>query len=119
MCLKTAVAGRYRLIILRDINPDNRDKRIYRGIQRAAVNWKRLKTFAARESVEIRRIRLEIAGALESFLAQEAMDVSSGKRESAINGSPEDLIAFALDVGLPEPNLPQGIGRLCRKEAGF
>ncbi|MGQ9499920.1 MAG: hypothetical protein ACUVQ6_06170 [Dissulfurimicrobium sp.] len=117
MRLKVAVVGRYRLIILRDINPDNRDKRIYRGIQRAAVNWRRLKSFAAREGVEIGQIRLEVASALVSFLAQELTDVSSGRRESSINCTYDTLCSFIIEVGLSTSNLPPGIERLCRKES--
>lgn len=109
MCLKNAVIGRYRLIILRDINPDNRDKRIYRGVQRAAVNWKRLKNFAARESIEIDQIRLEVADALISFLAQELTDVSSGRRESSINCTDDMLFGFIVEVGLSRSSLPHDI----------
>jgi hypothetical protein len=118
-CLKAAVVARYRLIILRDINPANRDKRIYRGVQRAAVNWRRLKSFAAREAVEIGQIRLEVASALDSFLAQELTDVSSGRRESSINCTDDILFGFIAEVGLSTSNLPHGIGRLCQKEAGL
>ena len=119
MRLKAAVAGRYRIIILRDINPDNRDKRIYRGVHRAAVNWRRLKSFALREAVETSRIRLEVARALDLFLAQELIDVSSGRRESSINCTTDILFGFIDEVGLSISNLPHGIERLCRKEAGL
>jgi len=41
--LKIAVLTRYQTIILRDLQPANRKKSIYRGLQRSAINWQRRK----------------------------------------------------------------------------
>ena len=110
--LKAAVIRRYKTIILRDLDPGNRDKRIYRGVQRAVVNWGRLKNFARKESLDIDHIKNETAAALLTFLAQEVNDVLGGTRKTSINCSLTDLLDFAKDLGLCSSDLPQALDRL-------
>ncbi|UKL14541.1 uL29 family ribosomal protein [Dissulfurimicrobium hydrothermale] len=112
MHLKTAVVDRYRLIILRDMDPANRDKRIYRGLQRALINWERLKAFALRVPMDIGSIKREIAAALKSFLARESSDVSSGARPTSINCTLDVLLDFAADLGLADPDVLDYIKKL-------
>jgi len=50
--LKRAVVKRYLKIIKRDLTPENIEKPIYRGVKRAIINLKRLKTFAEKEGLE-------------------------------------------------------------------
>ena len=69
--LKQAVVERYRTIIFRDLDPGNRDKRIYRGLARCAANWQRLVKFCSRENMDSAAIRVETAAALQLFLQQE------------------------------------------------
>ncbi len=104
--LEEAVVQRYRTIILRDITPENRDKGIYRGLRRCAVNWKRLVAFSVKRGIDISSVRREVAKALKAFLAQEYMDVSSGKRESCINCPKSTVMELASDLGLSERELP-------------
>jgi len=106
VALEKAVVQRYRTIILRDITPENRDKSIYRGLKRCAVNWKRLVAFSTKKAIDISSIRREVAEALKAFLAQESIDVSSGKRESCINCPKSTLIELASDLGLLREDLP-------------
>jgi hypothetical protein len=114
--LKLAVVERYRAIIRRDLEPGNRDKRIYRGLARGAVNWQRLHKFCVRESLDFAAIRLETAEALQSFLLQELVDVASGKRTSCINCSCTAIENLAKSLGLSREDLPAGWQGLCPDE---
>lgn len=114
--LKQAVLKRYRAIILRDLEPKNRDKRIFRGLERCAVNWQRLLKFCSRESLDFTTIRTETAGALQSFLQQEMVDVESRKRSSSISCSQAEIEDLAKSVGLSTGDLPEGWQGLCPEE---
>jgi len=111
--LKLAVAKRYRVIILRDLTPDNRDKSIYRGLARCAVNWQRLLKFCIRENLNNQEIKLETADALQKFLANEMADVKSNGRSSSVNCSSGELESLVVSLGLSEDNLPKGWQGVC------
>lgn len=110
--LKAAVVRRYMTIIIRDLDPDNRDKHIYRGIQRAVVNWMRLKNFARKEALDIDHIRKEVAARLLTFLNQEVQDILDGSRNTSINCPPADIFDFAKNLGLYTSDLPKELDRL-------
>jgi len=111
--LEEAVVQRYRTIILRDLMPGNRDKKIYRGLKRCAANWKRLVNFSDKRGMDISSIRMEAAEALRDFLMQEIMDVSSGKRKTCVNCSCSVLLELAYDLGLSRNDIPAGMETLC------
>ncbi len=112
--LKQAVVERYQWIILRDMNPQNRDKRIYRGLERSATNWKRLKAFCEKEGIRVDSFRGKAALALKNFLLQELEDVQTGKRrKSSINCSFSTLLELATDLGLASEDIPKEIEVLC------
>lgn len=111
--LEEAVVQRYRTIILRDLMPENRDRSIYRGLKRCAVNWKRLVNFSDKRSMDISYIRIEVAEALKDFLIQEIMDVSSGKRKTCVNCSYSVLLELAYGLGLSRNDLPTRVEMLC------
>ncbi len=114
--LKQAVVERYRAIILRDLDPGNRDKRIYRGLARSRANWQRFRKFCAGENIDFTAIRAETAKALQYFLQQEVLDVKGGKRSSCINCSREDIYSLSESLGLSSADLPQGWQELCPGE---
>ena len=111
--LKLAVVKRYREIILRDLNPENRDKSIYRGLARCSANWQRLLKFCSREKLELLEIRPEVARSLQDFLQQEIVDVQSGNRSSSINTSQTEIEDLAISLGLLADDLPEGWQELC------
>jgi len=113
LLLKQAVAKRYRAIILRDLDPGNRDKGIYRGLARCAHNWQRLLKFCAREKIAFGAYRVKTAEALQRFLLQEIADTESGIRTSSINCSSEVVENLAGSLGLAVADLPQGWRMLC------
>ncbi|HIJ79679.1 MAG: hypothetical protein OEY01_13165 [Desulfobulbaceae bacterium] len=109
--LREQVIARYREIMLRDLEPDNRDKSFYRGVKRCIFNWERLGKFCGREKLPISEdLRREIASALNAFLERETLEVRSGLRTCAINCSKEELLAFAKKLALGLPELPANLG---------
>jgi len=112
--LKDAVQARYREIILRDLEPENRDKGLYRGLARCLANWQRLRRFCRREDRDVGEIRQEVAKALQHFIARELEDVLNGSRISCINCSADELRQLADDLYLADDDLPDNWQCLCR-----
>jgi len=111
--LRQQAVARYREILLRDLNPENRDATIYRGMKRCIFNWERLGKFCVRQELEIEEaLRLEIAEALCSFLRQEANEVRAGLRQSCLNCTREELDAFTKEIGVMPEQLPDDIEML-------
>ena len=112
--LRQAALARYRWIIMRDLDPENRDRRIYRGVARSKANWQRAKDFCQRQGLgeAIEPLCREVAGALVDFLRRELVDVADGASTS-LNCCRSDLEAFAAELGLAGADLPVGWERLC------
>ncbi len=114
--LKKAVFQRYKKILLRDMNPAFRDKRIYRGLARSIANWHRLKDYCTREGFDLEETRKEAAAHLVNFLNNEAEEISSGSRKtSSINCTWDELKQFTAELGIDCQNLAQGLENLCKK----
>ncbi len=110
--LTDAVISCYRRIILRDLNPENRDRRSYRGLARCVVNVRRLLSFAARGGKEITGLDQEIAHALIGFLTRELDDVTNGRRKSSINCPYDELLWLVGALGISPDVFPHGIESL-------
>ncbi len=110
--LRRAAFDRYCRIILRDLTPALRQKRIYRGLARCMANWRRLSQFCQREDLDLTETRVRVADALRKFLHQEMVDIKNGAQPS-INCSAEDLAAFSAELGIRPEELPQGWQRHC------
>lgn len=111
--LKKQVVARYKEIIFRDLNPENRDKNIYRGLQRIIFNWQRLCAFCDRQSLHEEGLQEETAAALLNFLHQEITDVQSRARNSCINCTEKSLTKFVRELGIDPALLPKGWQELC------
>ena len=117
--LRAQVVARYHEILLRDLDPENRDKRIYRGVRRCIFNWERLEKFCRREKLHMEEsLRREIASTLVAFLRRETDEVCSGNRQSCLNCTGGELIAFAGRLGLGPDALPEGVAALCCEARG-
>ena len=115
--LRQQVVARYREILLRDLSPENRDARIFRGLKRCIFNWERLGKFCARQGMEIEAtLRREIAEALRCFLRQETDEVRAGLRHSCLNCTREELDGFAGEIGVLPEELPEDVERLFCQE---
>lgn len=104
---------RAREIVLRDLDPANRDLGMYRGVKRSIDNWRRYLRFCERNGRDGRSFAGEVRRALLDFLIRELADVESGARRSCVNCSREELAAFARDLGLAPDQLPAGWQGLC------
>ena len=113
--LYRAALTRAQEIVLRDLEPRNRDLRIYRGVARSMVNWRRLRNFCGRISRDCPGFRAEVARALLAFLANEVSEVRAGGRASSVNCGARDLEVFCREVGLEVSSLPEGWASLCRQ----
>jgi len=111
--LQRAVHGRYRRIILRDLNPAYRDKRIFRGLQRCIANWRRLCNFCDKTGLDTEPVRHEVIDALQQFMGQEYCEVQSGERRSCINCTEEALVSFCAQLGLSDQWIDSRWKELC------
>ncbi len=104
---------RYREIILRDLDPENRDATIYRGLARCIANWERCRKFCQSEKLEYGSIQAETAEALARFIHQEMVDVRGGHRACCLNCSVEMVAKFAEELGLSPAELPPEWKEVC------
>ncbi len=111
--LQAAVAERYCTIILRDLDPENRDKRLYRGLARCVANWRRLRKFCLAHGHDLEPARARIGLALTAFLEQESCDVASGRRPSCINCSAGEVQELIDELDLECGSLPPEWSALC------
>lgn len=113
--LYEAALARAREIVLRDLDPANRDLSLYRGPARSIVNWHRLQNFCQRIEYECREFRETVADALLFFLEQEFEDTRQSRRHSSINCTAEDIHSFCRELRLDPGSLPEGWQCLCRE----
>ena len=98
--LKEAVVRRYQAIVLRDLCPKNKDKSIYRGLERSADNWQRLQLYAKQENIDLSEVQTQAAEALVNFLKHEYDVVVCKGGVCCVNCSPEKLLSYAKSLGV-------------------
>lgn len=98
--LKEAVVQRYKTIVLRDLCPETKTKSIYRGLERSADNWQRLKLYAERENIDISSIQTQAGQALLTFLKHEYDAVICQGEVCCVNCSQDRLVAYAKALGV-------------------
>ncbi|NIA04628.1 MAG: hypothetical protein GWP11_01505 [Proteobacteria bacterium] len=113
--LYDAALARAREIVLRDLDPANRDLRLYRGVARTIVNWWRLQNLCRRIKRDCPGFREVVTCALLDFFYQEINEVTAGARPSSVNCSAADLHAFIGDLHISPAALPAGWQDLCRE----
>ncbi|MEW6594545.1 MAG: hypothetical protein AB1413_06720 [Thermodesulfobacteriota bacterium] len=112
--LEKQVVARYREILLRDLDPANRDLRLYRGIKRCIFNWGRLGKFCGRQGLACdEALRREIGAALCAFLHNEALEVREGLRASSVNCTAQELTTLCEALAVEAHHLPAGWQKLC------
>ncbi len=111
--LQDAALARSREIVLRDLDPANRDLGMYRGLRRSIYNWQRMQDFCQRIGRECSPFKETIRRTCVAFLEQELIDVRSGQRRSSVNCTGEQLLEFAGSIDLPSDMLPAGWQELC------
>lgn len=114
--LEEEVVARYREIMLRDLDPANRELRLYRGIRRCLFNWERLGKFYGRQGLAgDDALRQEIAERLCAFLHNEALEVREGLRSSSVNCTAAELTLFCRLLALDTDRLPATWEHLCQQ----
>lgn len=111
--LEGAVIARYREIIFRDINPENKKKSIYRGVLRAIANWRRLKRFCHRHGLNYSGIKTEVAQQFLIFLEKEIAEIAENPEATSINCSFVDLDSFAGELGVCLKALQEKLKPIC------
>lgn len=114
--LKKMVVARYREIINRDLDPNNRDKTSYRGLARCLCNWQRLKLFCQKEGIATDSFRRELARALPALLEKELCESAEKQRPPAINCSVLALTEFIEELEIAAQAVPAGWQELCCPE---
>jgi len=113
--LYDAALSRAREIVLRDLDPANRDLAIYRGPARSIVNWHRLQSFCRRIGKDCPGFRETVSRALLSFMEREFEDAHRlALRESSVNCSAADIRAFCMELRIDTGLLPVDWTCLCR-----
>ena len=112
--LQEAALARSREIVLRDLDPANRDLGLYRGVRRSIYNWYRLQAFCQRIGRDCYSFRETVCAALLAFLQQEVQDVTSGNRASSINCSASELADFATVLDCDVADFPPGWAEICQ-----
>lgn len=113
--LQNAALFRYREIVLRDLDPTNRDLSIYRGVCRTIYNWQRMQDFCNRIGRDASSFKKTVGLALLDFLVQELADVKNGNRISSVNCSVEQLLDLAAMLDVSADSLPADWQDLCPK----
>jgi hypothetical protein len=111
--LQDAALHRCREIVMRDLDPANRDLGLYRGLCRTIYNWQRMQDFCKRIGRDCSSFKETVGPGLIRFLQQELLDVQNGSRTSSVNCSAARLIDFAASLDLPVDALPAGWQDLC------
>ncbi|MFV0439420.1 MAG: hypothetical protein ACK5PS_18720 [Desulfopila sp.] len=112
--LKRAAMERYQDIVLRDLQPNNRDTSIYRGVKRAIINFQRYQRFCQRQGICFPvEFRADAGEVLLRLLGAEVTEVRAGLRETTINCSFDELLRFAVELGLGPGVLPAGLPAIC------
>jgi hypothetical protein len=112
--LKKAVVHCYRKIMLRDLFLENRDKGLYRGLERCRLNWERLVKFCRSEHLDFGKEKEDIRKALKKFLRCEIAEVDKKLRQSSINCSKQALLGFCNQLGLENTDLPDNWQDVCK-----
>jgi len=99
--LKEGVIEGYKRIILRDLNPKMRGETVFRGMERAITNYKRLKRFAEKERIDISNLIPELAQAFTIYMQTEIEDPYLKIHSlRTVNCSKEDWEWFVKELNL-------------------
>ncbi len=98
--LQDAAAARYEDIILRDLEPANIAKTIYRGVARAICNYERYHQFCWRQGRPAGRAKKLIASSFKAFLDYHLAHPAENRGKS-LNCSFADLQNYGKRLGVP------------------
>ncbi len=111
--LQNAADQRYRQIVLRDLDPDNRDLTIYRGVIRSIVNWQRYQDFCRRTGRNSRKFKKDVGKKACDFICREYFDLVQGQRNSSVNCGTTELVEFLNNLDIDFSCLPDDWQIIC------
>lgn len=111
--LYDAAEKRYREIVLRDLDPANRDLSIYRGVARSIANWQRYQDFCRRIGRDCQEFKISVQKKSRDFLLREYLDVSQRRRPSSINCCMSELFDFLKKLDVDPASLPDDWQIIC------
>jgi hypothetical protein len=107
------VVARYQEIITQDLDANNRNNGLYRGLARCCVNWQRMKRFCQREGIHNEPFRKDAAIALILLLKTELCDIATKQRVTSLNCSQSELSEFIKELGINTVDQPTGWSAIC------
>ncbi len=113
--IQDAALERSREIVMRDLDPANRDLGVYRGLRRSIYNWQRMQDFCRRIDRDCSQFKETVRRACVDFVIRELADVRSGSRTSSVNCTANQLLEFADELDLSSGALPAGWQELCSR----
>ena len=113
--LYDAALARAREIVLRDLDPDNRELSLYRGLARSIANWHRLQSFCDRINRQCPEFKKTVSQALLSFIEREYEDTQRSLRTPSVNCTTEDITSFCEALCMDISRLPDGWSCLCKE----
>lgn len=113
--LEAGVIARYQEIILRDLNVENRNLPLFRGIRRARHNWYRFVRFSETIGLSVAEFRDQSAAALLRYLQITGEEGMGNNDTPAVNCLAETLLSFVIALGLDEAQLPENWPCLCEQ----
>lgn len=111
--LRKAAEERFHEIVLRDLDYDNRDKTIYRGVERAIANLQRYKDFCNRHKLSSQEFNDRVGKQFAIFIAAIKKDDTRCRCETVLNCTFEDLLQFAKELGLSETDFLEPLHNFC------
>ncbi len=113
--LYDAAIARAREIVLRDLDPANRDLSLYRGPTRSIVNWYRLQNLCRRIGMECQGFKEKVSHAFLFYMEREFTDTQQELRISSVNCTAEEIRLFCEQLCIDMDSLPDGWTCLCRE----
>ena len=111
--LYDAALERAQEIVLRDLDPANRNLSIYRGPARSITNWYRLKSFCKRINRTCPGFDKTVSSEFFNFLQKECEGVKRQERPSSVNCSVKEIELFCAELHISPKDLPEGWTGLC------
>ncbi len=116
LMLKEAALERYKEIVVRDLEPQNFDKTVYRGIGRSICNYTRFCDFCARQKLDRSGVRSSASVALFTHLKLEAEQLKNKVSCVSFNCTYKELIGFAAELGVELQPEFESLQVLCQQE---
>jgi len=111
--LRKAAVDRYAEIVVRDLQHDNHNTSVYRGLSRSIVNYNRFCAFCRRHQMDWPDVRYKAAQALLAFIEREIEEIKDSGRKSIIDCTYSEVKKYATELGVGLSGILDGIKEFC------